>query len=359
MKILAVIPSLHRGGAERVMSLLTQQWESEAHEVVLAVFDASAPAYLHGGRLVDLRSASRGGTAAKAWKALARTSRLWRLMRQERPHHIVTFMESANFPAALAAALAGCRDRLAVSVRNDPARFPPLQRVLMRLLYLVPARVVAPSQGVAGALVRMGLPASRVRSIPNPVLPGAQARPQPQDAPPPACPFVLAVGRLHPQKGFDRLLQAFARLEDRGQLLVILGEGAQRAALEDQARALGIAPRVRLQGNVADPRPWYEAARCFVLSSRHEGWPNVLMEALACGCPAVSFRCDYGPGEIVEGHLSGLLVDEGDIDALARAIQEILDDEPLRHTLQHNGRLRAAHFAPHLIAQRWIAHDHE
>ena len=359
MKILAVIPSLHRGGAERVMSLLTQQWESEAHDVVLAVFDASAPAYRHGGRLVDLRSASRGGAAAKAWKALARTCRLWRLMRKERPHRVIAFMESANFPAALAATLAGCGDRLVISVRNDPARFSSLHRALMRLLYLLPARVVAPSQGVAGALLGMGLPAGRVRSIPTPALPGGDEPQQPQDLPLPARPFVLAAGRLHPQKGFDRLLQAFAQLEDRGQSLVILGDGAQRPALVDQAQALGIASRVLLPGSVADLRPWYGAARCFVLSSRHEGWPNVLMEALACGCPAVSFRCNYGPAEIVEDRLSGLLVDEGDVGGLERAVQELLDDEPLRRTLQHHGRLRAAHFAPHLIAQRWIAHDHE
>lgn len=351
MKILVIIPSLHRGGAERVVSLLTTEW-AKSNEVVLSVFDASCPAYSYGGQLVDLACAARGGVFNQMKNALSRVGNLVRLIRYERPDHIISFMESANFPVVLAAALTGHLGSLTVSVRNDPGRFPIFYRGLIPFLYRLPRRVVAVSAGVSEALVGMGVPRRKAYAIPNPIALEAG-----RDTVHPAvlsARFILAVGRLHPQKGFDRLLQAFASLALEDLHLVILGEGAKCQVLATLALELGIASRVHLIGSVIDPFPWYQKAQCFVLSSRYEGWPNVLMEAMACACPVVSFDCNYGPVEIIEDGVSGLLVKEGDVAGLAAAIRRVLNDDELRIHLANQGRLRVAQFDVEKIAKQWL-----
>lgn len=355
-RILVVIPSLERGGAERVVSVLTQEWARQ-HDVTLALFDARDPAYPYGGRLVDLGCPAGSGVRCKAINAFLRVIRLSRLIRATQPDRIITFMESANFPAILAAVLTGARDRLVVSVRNDPARFPKGYRSLIPWLYRYPNRVVTVSNGVAEALARMGVPRTKLQAIPNPVaLDGLESGLMVDRAGLPGMParFILAVGRLHPQKGFDRLLQAFARIAAADLHLVILGEGPERGKLQAQTEDLGIGAFVHLPGALKNPFLWYRQAACFVLSSRYEGFPNVLIEAMACGCPVVSFDCHYGPYEIIEDGVSGLLVPEGDVEGLARAIRRVVEDDYLSQTLREAGKERARQFDVKEVARQWL-----
>lgn len=350
-KIMAVIPSLPFGGAERVLSLLSREW-AKYHDVVVVVFDGSNPAYRCGGRMIDLRLPAPSGKLVALRVAAASAGHLFALMQRERPDRVIAFMEPANFPAAVAAACSGQRRRLTVSVRVDPSMLSRFRRILMPWLYRIPERVTAPSQGVAAHLIRMGLPANKVSAIPNPVLVREAVPPRPRS--PLSSPFVLGVGRLHPQKGFDRLLQAFAATAHPPVHLAIVGDGPQRADLFSLARALGIEGRLHLPGTACDVSPWYRNAECFVLSSRHEGWPNVIMEAMSHGCPVVSFQCDYGPEEMIEHRRSGMLVPQGDVAMLAHAIDQVIDDGPLRRRLVAEGRRRAAQFRVQRIAPLWI-----
>ena len=123
MKIVVVISTLSRGGAERVVSTLTREW-SRSHQVVIALFDATRPAYDYGGRVIDLRLPPLGSLLKKTYRIVERSMHLSRLFRQERPDRIVSFMESANFPAIAAAALTRLLDRLWVSVRTNPSKIP-------------------------------------------------------------------------------------------------------------------------------------------------------------------------------------------------------------------------------------------
>lgn len=357
MRILVVIPSLARGGAERVVSLLSKEWARE-HDVTLALFDARHPVYPYGGRLVDLACSASPGVRSKATNAFLRVLRLSRLIRATQPDRIITFMESANFPATLAAVRTGVRDRLVVSVHNDPAHFPKVYRSLIPWLYRLPGRVVAVSNGVAEALARMGVPRTKLHAIPNPIaLDDLQKSLGVGDPGLPDIPgrFILGVGRLHQQKGFDRLLKAFARIAAADLRLVILGEGSERDKLQAQAEDLGIGPLVHFPGAVENPFPWYRQAACFVLSSRYEGFSNVLIEAMACGCPVVSFDCHYGPSEIIEDGVSGLLVPEGDVEGLARAIRRVLEDDRLRQALRKAGKERARQFDVKEVARQWLS----
>lgn len=356
MKIIVVIPTLHRGGAERVASMLTKEW-AQTHTVLLTVFDPSDPAYPYGGQLLNLGGKSKRGIISKIFNALLRIKKLAVLIHKEHPDHIISFMESANFPSIIAAVTTNSLPNLTVSVRDNPSQFPLFYRALIPMLYHLPAQVIAVSSGVGDALNRMHVPKHKIRSIPNPVeIPAVPHSESGFALSVKPARFILAVGRLQPQKGFDRLLDAFARLKKMGIELVILGEGDERDQLTQQALSLGIEKSVHLLGNVDNPTPWYCLAECFVLSSRHEGWPNVLMEAMACGCPIVSFDCDYGPSEIIEHGVSGLLVAEGNIENLADAIKSVCYDQKLRHQLSIAAKKQARLFSCNTLAGRWI-HD--
>lgn len=138
--------------------------------------------------------------------------------------------------------------------------------------------------------------------------------------------MILGAGRLVAQKGFITLSRAFARvIEYRTARLIIIGEGKQRAYLEDEATKLGISESLILPGWVQDPHAWVARADLFALSSTHEGLSNVLIEAMACGCPVVSTDCPHGPSEILDGGRYGPLVPVGDVKALAGAMIRQLD----------------------------------
>ncbi|WP_052134241.1 glycosyltransferase [Sphingomonas sp. 37zxx] len=140
-------------------------------------------------------------------------------------------------------------------------------------------------------------------------------------------PVIVAAGTLAPWKGFADLIAAAAILRDRGRMvrLVILGEGQSRAALEAQVAAAGLGDRVRLPGRVENPLKYFARARVFALSSHVEGLPNVLVEAMLCGCTPVSTDCPTGPREVLDDGRYGYLVPVGDPEALADGIATALD----------------------------------
>ena len=350
MKIMAIIPSLRLGGAERVLSLLSSKWSIE-HDVTIVAFDGSRAAYHYGGRVFDLGLLRPTGLIEKVRVVFLSMIRLAALFAQKRPDRIVAMMEPANFPAAVAVTVIGMRRRLIVSVHHDPRKVPLGRRVLIRILYHLPAVVVAVSRGVASELMALGIPRARVVTINNPTVAGMTdqtiARPFQGS-------YVLAVGRLHPDKGFDRLLSAFALVEHSEPRLVVLGDGAERESLLALANRLGIGDRVRFPGSVVNIEAWYRNASCFVLASRTEAFSMSLVEAMTNGCPVVSFDCDHGPREIVCDSRYGFLVEDGDLKGLATAIERVLYEPGLKEELSAGGLERAGAYHLDSISAKWI-----
>ncbi len=195
--------------------------------------------------------------------------------------------------------------------------------------------VVCVSRGVADDLhQQFGVPAAQLHPIYNPAfsesfLQAATAEVEHPWLRDKTAPVVIAVGRLHPVKGFDDLLRAFALLlRQRDARLIILGEGRVRAELEAQVRALGLQQQVAIPGRVDNVPAWMARSDLFALSSRSEGFGNALVEALAAGLRIVSTRCPSGPAEILEDGRWGELVPVGDVDAFAAAMARQLDAPP-------------------------------
>jgi glycosyltransferase involved in cell wall biosynthesis len=270
------------------------------------------------------------------------TAGLASYLRHQKPDAMVAATRLINVVAVCAARLAGGSTRVVVSEHNPPSlalagsrcwrrRYLP---ALMARTYRFADAIVAVSRGVAADLVELtGLPPGRIKTIYNPVISEdiTQMARMPLSHPwfaPGQPPVILGAGRLVDQKDFPTLIRAFARLRrQRPARLVILGAAKDdvatdvaRAALVQSAALHGVSDDVVLPGFTSNPFAFMARAAAFVLSSRYEGLPTVLIEALACGCPVVSTDCPGGVHEILAGGRFGKLVPVGDESAMAEAI---------------------------------------
>jgi glycosyltransferase involved in cell wall biosynthesis len=324
--------SLGGGGAERVVVTLASYYAAQGYAVDLIV-SRREDTYLkevHPEVRVHYLHTRRRMLAAP---------RLAKDLREIRPAALLATVNT--FAAVLAQRLARTPTRVILREANTPsialqAKQPsPFKRTIsetaMRWLYPRADAVVAVSKGVAQDLLNL-IPqlAPKLTVIYNPVIdPEFYAK---ADAPvehpwfqPNQPPVILGVGRHHPQKGFDTLLRAFARMREQTPArLVILGEGPERPNLERLAAELGVAVDLDLPGFDPNPFRYMRRAGVFVLSSRYEGLPNVLIQAMACGCPVVSTDCPSGPSEILDGGRYGPLVPVDDVEALAHAMAQAL-----------------------------------
>jgi glycosyltransferase involved in cell wall biosynthesis len=330
-RIAFFLPNLAGGGAERVaLNLLKGMLERDIL-LDLVVADTQGP-YLDRVpdrvRLVNLGT----GRVSTAIPALAK------YLSTTEPVALLSHMNHANIAAILAKELARSKTKLVV-VEHDTlsasksklrrSRFLP---PIMKWLYPRADAIVGVSQGVAEDLdSQLGFEPGTVKTVYNPVvdrelIANAAATVEHSWFVEGSPPVFLAVGRLSPQKDFSNLLEAFALLRQRqAARLIILGEGETRGALEAQIAALGIGADVSLPGFVRNPYAYMSLATTFVLSSRWEGLPTVLIEAMACGCAVVATDCPSGPQEILAAGKYGLLVPIENPSALAEAMLQTLE----------------------------------
>jgi glycosyltransferase involved in cell wall biosynthesis len=333
-RIAIFLPSLNGGGAERVMVTLANAIAGRGYPVDLVLATAEGP-YRNdvssGVRVVDLQA----GRVIKALLPLAH------YLRRERPVAMLAAQTHANTVALLARILARVATRVVVSerstisVEHSRARgfAAHLNFALVPMLYRNADGICSVSRAASADLASFaGLRAASVQTIYNPFDLGriTSLAAEETDDPwlkPGQPPVLLAIGRLAEQKDFLTLIRAFVRLRSQRPLrLLILGEGELRPMLEALLAQSGLtADDVRMPGFVSNPFTYLARCAVLVLSSRWEGLPGVLIEALACGAPVVSTDCPSGPKEILEDGRWGALVPVGDVNALAGAIASTLD----------------------------------
>jgi glycosyltransferase involved in cell wall biosynthesis len=339
-RLAVYLPLLVGGGAERVFLDLAAGLAKLGWSVDLVLADASGPVLADVSPAVDVVDL---GAAHASTSLIA----LVRYLRRSRPAAVLSGLTHANLVVIVAAELARVKTRVVVTehlhlstyLAGPTDRRSRLYPSLIRRLYPRADEVVAVSEGVAEDLAaRTGLPRAAVRVEKNPIRVGAlraAGREQPSrqwfaDGGPPT---ILSVGRLTRQKDFENLVRAFRAVRDSGPAhLLVLGEGEDREDLERLVAELGLTGDVAMPGFVTDPYPYFARADLFVLSSRWEGLPTVLLEAMVFGLPIVSTDCHSGPREILEDGRLGALVPIEDPTALAAAIKAALpaDGETVR-----------------------------
>lgn len=364
-----IIPTLCGGGAEHVMTRMANWWAAHGTKVTLITFDAGPPAYpLHPSvqRIaLDSISLPRDQPAESAWPAETANIARLRLALQsclaecaQRPLPVLSFLSRMNLRTLLAARNLPCR--VVVSERISPPLFPlpePEER-LRHELYAQAHRVVFQTLDDWGTRF---LAPEKCAVIPNSAPAPQHCATEPAPAYPqrasPTQPFFLAAGRLEPQKGFELLLEAFAPLAAQfpALRLIIAGEGPLRPQLEEKIQALKLEKQVMLPGFTTQLPQLMARALAFVLSSKFEGFPNVLLESLAQGCPAIAFDCPAGPREIIRHGIDGLLVQAGDARGLAAAMRRLLQEPELRSRLARAAPEVRRRFAEEQIMAQWSA----
>ncbi len=352
---------MHGGGAERVAALLCNHWADRGFEVILMpTFSGRGTCVYklnHGVRIDFLSDRIKFGHKAFRGK-IRRLLALRKTISEYNPDVIVSFLSDVNIATLLATYF--LKFPVVVSERIYPPSLPlgGLMNKLRRITYLR-AKAVVMQTGKGLDWLSANCPGSNGCVIPNPVvfpIPATEPKVDPRSVLKPDRKLIITVGRLENQKGFDILIDAYARLaEDFTDWdLVVLGEGSEREHLEEQIGRKGVSSRISLPGRVGNIADWYARADFFVMSSRFEGFPNVLVEAMAYGLAVVSFDCDTGPKDIIENEVNGILVslDEGD-KGLSLAMVEMIWDDKKRKRMAESSKLVRQQFSITQIAKHW------
>lgn len=334
MKITCVVATLGPGGAERVMTHLCGGLAARGHQVTLLTLTDSVPDFytvppgVERVRL-NLPPLKKAGFVGGIW-------RLWLMVKTLhalKPDVLISFMTLSVLAAALLLHIPYIyADHL--DIRTCP--LTKKWRLLRRLFLRLASRVTVLSERDRKFLA-LYYPKWKTALIYNPALPAAPCQEPRPEFLRPDYHYVLAVGRLVKQKGFDFLLEAWRRVceENPRWRLCIIGAGPLEAELKDLAEILDVQYSVDFVAPQKNLAPVYQNCDIFAMTSRTEGFPMVLLEAMAAGMPAVSFACT-GPDVIVRDGVDGLLVKPGYTELFAKALARLMQDKDLRRRLAQN-----------------------
>jgi len=330
-KIIIILPDLRGGGAEKLHVNLANYWVNLGYVVEFVLMQKK-------GDLLDLLSPQVLVTDLKVDRILGITLPLARYLKSNKGI-VLAVMWPVTTVSVIAWLLSGFKQKIILSDHNflsistirelNISRFT--LKFTMGITYRLATHIIAVSKGVKADLQRLsGLPNSKISVIYNPVtqipFPSGKVKQEIKKLWGSEFDYhILAVGSLENQKGFDDLIIAFSKICKKvNAQLIILGEGSKREFLSNLVLKLDLEGKVSMPGFVKDPNLWFETADLFVLSSKWEGFGNVVVEALEFGVPIVSTDCDSGPREILENGKYGTLVPVGDTDALSSSIYDSL-----------------------------------
>lgn len=359
-RVLVFVSTMGAGGAERAAVRLSGWLVEAGHEVTLLTtssqesdFYSSPSGVVRIG--LDLQRPSPNAFAAM-WANLRRLWEVRRAVRKQGSQVVISLGDRNNILLLLATIGLGCRK--IISDRTDPMR-EPLSRVWSlwrRWSYPMADMHVAQSQYAVG-WIKTHFP-----GLPSTVIGNATAsrsdigNRKRDDEIGPLC--LVAVGRLTEAKGIDLLLAAFVQASARTSRplhLTLVGDGEDRAVLEDQVMALNLQDAVRFVGRVSDVGAWLCKADVYVLASRWEGFPNALVEAMGIGLPVIAAYCRGGVEDVLggDGGTAAVVFEPGDIHGLADAIVRVAEDPALRDRLAVSALRRADDYSPERIAGAW------
>ncbi|MBA7509985.1 N-acetylgalactosamine-N,N'-diacetylbacillosaminyl-diphospho-undecaprenol 4-alpha-N-acetylgalactosaminyltransferase [subsurface metagenome] len=331
-KILFVIYSIYGGGAEKQMQYILRYIDRKKFELNLAVFHLTGTEnelVPEDVPIFDLGTKLRPASIFLTYKLIS-------LIKKIKPDRILSFLWGTNLISILAGILTKTdfliSERTFSKIDIKGYSLPKLRKKMISLLYPKAEKITTVSYDVRENLCKYfdipeskieviynGIDLEKIKKLKNEYEINLQS-------------YLLACGGLHKWKNYDFLIEVMAELKSLS--LVILGEGPLRKHLKEKAESLGV--DLILPGYINNPYPYFKKARAFVLTSLYEGFPNVVLEAMACGVPVVSVDCPGGVNEIIENGKTGLLVPSDDKKVLAGAMIKLLKDENLCKVLTEN-----------------------
>lgn len=341
---------LRAGGAERVLSVLANHFVNINFKVSVIYLDDKKDFYMLDEKIKKHQieyDRESGNFISGLLNTRRRVKALRQMIKNVDPDIVIGFITDINVLSVLA-----CR-RLDVPViiseRTNPYqyRIPVKWKIASRLFYRLADKLVLQTARVSRFY--SFVPSSKIAVIPNPVsniyFEDNTKRKN----------IILAVGRLEYPKGFDLLIEAFAktRAKDSWKLLIV-GEGSERENLIRNISQNNLDSSVELVGLQKDIGSFYSRASLFVLSSRYEGYPNALSEAMSSGLACISFNCNFGPAEMIEHNVNGILVEHLNTDQLARAIDDLADNRPKREKIGENAEEINRQNHIDAVSEQWV-----
>jgi GalNAc-alpha-(1->4)-GalNAc-alpha-(1->3)-diNAcBac-PP-undecaprenol alpha-1,4-N-acetyl-D-galactosaminyltransferase len=355
MKVTLVIYALGGGGAERVMSIVANYWISQGWDVTLIMLVApTQPSFYQLDPRIKLKPLGVAGDSANLFAAIGNTWQRVKILRQEiiasQPDVVISFMNSVNVYSILACWKLNIPIIVSEHIYPGATDANKIWQFIMKWTYRYADLVTVLTQNALPFY-----PAAqgyRTIVMPNPVTTPAPVVEMARLLPTPS---LIAIGRLNPQKGFDLLLKAFARIQAKypDWQITILGEGSMRSELEDLRSRLQLTDRVHLPGLVTNVQDYLHQADLFVMPSRFEGFPMALCEAMACGLPVLAADCLSGPRDIIEDGVNGVLVATEDVDALAAGLDALMSDPAQRQQLAQNAPQILDRFGVEQVMGMW------
>ena len=357
MRITLVIESLGGGGAERVASIMADYWAEHGQEVTLITLASEREDFYSVHSRIHRIALGLTGPSYSFAHAIRnnvmRSKGLRHAIKASRPDCVLSFLDTTNV-LTLVATL-GLGIPVIVCEHTDPRQrdLGPVWEGLRRLFYPRAAALVVLTESVR--CWAEGIVASNaVYVIPNSV-PTAAVQHNGVRHMRDSGGTISAMGRLVALKGFDILLEAFSRCAEkhRDWSLIILGEGEERRRLENLAMELGIADRVRMPGRTEDPFRILRETDLFVLSSRCEGFPMALVEAMACNLAVISTDCPSGPRDIIRDGTDGVLIPPDDVESLAAAMDRLMASPAERERLGTRAVEVVERFSAERVMKLW------
>ncbi|WP_207423845.1 glycosyltransferase [Desertivirga brevis] len=320
--ICLISPSLQMGGLERAMSNLANYFCEQGHKITYITLYNFEKFYKLDDRITLMEPHLDYKNTPKYLYYLKLLKYIRREVLKAEPDTVLSFGDYHN--AWVLLALKGIKVPVYVSDRSSPDKnFGRAYTFFKKLTYKDSAGIIAQTRRAADQKKRLLGRNAKITIIPNTVRrvePSAVVRKN----------YILGVGRHYHVKGFDRLIDVFALLNTDWNLVLAGDGGPQSQALRDQVDRLNIKDRVVFLGKVSNMTPVYAEAGIFVMTSRSEGFPNALCEAMAAGIPCVSYDISAGPADIIRDNENGFLVPDNDSRALAAVVQRLIDDSNLR-----------------------------
>ena len=358
-KIFFIINTLQGGGAERVVSTLAKRLHELKYEVSIVCLNSTQSVYPLPADLEIIHLLNRKGDSysQRIYYAVQIFIKLSYLLFTNRPNCIISFMTTANLWTGVSSFFT--RATYIVSERTTPDhtihQFHKVLQWLSGFVYKNAKVIVVPSKGIEDCLRKNSnfKKLNNFKVISNPInhLRNAAVVQKVNNGK-----FILGVGRLSYEKGFDQLITAFknAHLPKEIQLLII-GEGPEEENLVQQIKILNLQGRVKLLGFKNDVHHYYAQAEMFVLPSRNEGYPNALIEAMSFGCACIAMDCQFGPSEIIQHQHNGLLIADKNVYALSEAINLLHTNTLLKEKLALNAKLINITNSLDRITSQWEA----
>jgi glycosyltransferase involved in cell wall biosynthesis len=343
-KVFFVIPSLAGGGAEKVITILLKHLNRDKFSLKLMLFNKIGEhlkAVPNDVEIIDLNKRTR-------WDFFKLIFKLRAIVKEEKPDILFSTLVYANIVTVLSGLFLQKRPRIVIREANNYKMYFPyirlkiLKTILMQFTYKKASKIIVISKGLKNGLSeKFKIQEQQIEVIYNPIDIGEITRLRGEIIAHPFIenniPTVISIGRLSRQKNFELLLNAFALvIKEIPTCLIIVGQGELKDKLQFLSKTMGIDKYVYFAGFQRNPFAWLAKADLFVLSSRWEGFGNVIIEAMACGVPVISSDCPSGPNEIIESEKNGMLVPVNNADLLAKSMIRLLTNREEKKRICQN-----------------------